>query len=362
MTSTTETSPAFDAALDRQVWRARLRAVWNSPWLLALLAASLGHILAVHALYITDALRNGDLIATGEAFIYAEEFLFQVPLFLGIAALFMRQVGARALMLITIVSFLANNIDLIDYHLHNLLDHLDLYPAYFRHGVPDGPVNVQLAILLCYAIVYPLVWLSVLIPSRRTVPRSFVLLIMTATLGTTTLFHELIVNNALVTTLDQERLLNREYLARIIDVPDEASFMTLCQRAGVDCLAADIRQLPELGPPAMGKRIQDTHWAAIADDDRPVSTHVEALITGALDADLRGNQFAYHRDGERYRLAVDMTSYNHLPARYKIYFGALMITAHFWWVYGGFALLAFHRSRFSWRFARKQQAETAGAG
>jgi len=348
----------FDLGAIRAQW---LR-LWRSPAMLFLLAASAGYVMGWHFLLLFQADWNGNVMELGARFIYFEEMLFHVPLFLGIAALFLRQVDGRVLLALTFLAFWFNNNNIISHDLHGLLDSWHLYPEAFRHGRVDGPINVQYAILTCYAVVYPLLWLTVLMPSRRTMSRIFVLLILTVILGTTTLFHQVVIDRALVTAVNEERSLRLQYLENIADVPDEASFMTLCRRWGGICETGSMASAPHdpAGvPDFLRGRIARAHEASQLRGKDSLSVS-EAQPVGALDADLRGRQFVFHRDGDRWRLAVDMSSYNHIPARYKIYFGALMIAAHLWWVYGGFGLLAFHRSRFAWRFARKTQAEAAG--
>ncbi|MEM6901916.1 MAG: hypothetical protein AAF556_01590 [Pseudomonadota bacterium] len=329
-----------------------LGAIWGSPWLLVLLAAAAGHAFAMHGLGIYTAMQAGSIYDLGEEVIFAEEFIFRVPLVLGILALFMRELGARALLLATLIAMVMNNINFFDGILHRFLDQNDLYPLVLRRGDPTNAVNSQIPISFTYLFVYLALVVSVLIKARRTISRIFLLLIMTATLGTTTLFHQLLVDGALVIAIDQERMINRQHLTAIVTVPDEATFQRLCSASATTCATGGVNGPPPAAHPALNQAIIQS-FERLKSGSIASNTHTEALRVGALDLDLRGMQFALHREGERYRLAVDMGSYNHLPARYKVYFGTLMIFAHMWWVYGGLALLSFHRSRFAWRFAKQ---------
>lgn len=328
-----------------------LRTVWDSVWLRALLWLLVGHVAALHGVQFYQAWQGDNLLGLADRAINVEEFIFDVPMFLGLLALMFRRIDWRVLLLATLLAHLDNRTLLIDHYLHNFLQDHDVYPAMFRHGNPNQPVNIQLAILSCYAVVYALLWLTVLLPARRTMGRVFVLLIMTVTLGTTLLFHQVVVDHALGTTLAQERLATRQYLTRIIDVPEDTGFMTLCRRSGAICLTGTGDQPPVVEAPRLVPRIAAAYRASRDVGGDPV-LRVEAVQVGGLASDLRGQQFAFYGNREHWRLAVDMTSYNHLPARYKLYFAALVAVAHLWWVYGGFALLAFHQSRFAWRFAR----------
>lgn len=332
------------------------RAVWDSPWLLVLLAVIAGHAFASHAVGIYTELQIGSIYDLGEQIIYAEEAIFRVPLVLGMLALFMRELGGRALLLATAIAYLLNSNDVFDGLLHNFLDQNDLYPLFLRRGNPEQAVNSQIPVSFAFLIVYLGLLITVLIRKRRTISRIFMLLIMSVTLGTTALFHQLLLDSALVTAIDQERMIYRHHLSAIAALPDEAAFQSLCQASATTCItrsmSSGLASSELTTDPAINQAVVRAFQALSADDIRS-ETHTEALIVGALDRDLRGKQFVLHREDDRYRLAVDMGSYNHLPARYKVYFGTLMIFAHMWWVYGGLALLTFHRSRFAWRFAKQ---------
>lgn len=330
-----------------------LGAVWNSPWLLMLLAAITGHAFAVHGVGLYGALHAGSIYDLGVEVIYAEEFIFRVPLVLGFLALFARDLGLRMLLLATAIAFGLNSLDFFDGILHRFLDQNDLYPLSLRRGDPSQAVNSQIPISFAYLIVYLGLVVSALIKARRSISRIFLLLIMTATLGTTTLFHQLLLDGALVTAIDQERMIHRQHLSAIATVPDEGTFERLCAVSATNCVVGDMTGPPPANAdPAINQAIVQA-FGRLQSGQSETATHAEAQIVGALDLDLRGKQFVLHREGERYRLAVDMGSYNHLPARYKVYFGTLMIFAHLWWVYGGIALLSFHRSKFAWRFAKQ---------
>jgi hypothetical protein len=83
---------------------------------------------------------------------------------------------------------------------------------------------------------------------------------------------------------------------------------------------------------------------------------VEPEPPAGLVSPLPGHQFVYYHTGDEVRVITDRADYSHLTWRYQIYLGALMSAAHFWWVFGGFLLLAFHQSKTAWRVAKGEAA------
>lgn len=314
----------------------------------AILAVVAAQALAHHALAIWGAWSAGDVLALGDAWIMAEQSAFHVPLVLAAVAAATGRVGGRALLAAIAAGHWANEFRLLDGHLHGFLESNRLYPAAFYHG--SGSVNVQYAILLLYAVALP--WLASAAIRRRTLDRLFVLLIVTTTLGTTMLFHKVVVESALQGSVEHVRAQKLAAMRATQGLGADV-FRSACRTLDVACL-----DLPEgAGMPLGG------HWSpALAEvvtklhrdtAGRPVR-HAQALRIGVLKPDLRGEQYAYERDAAGARVMVDDASYATLPARYKAYFSILLVSAHAWWAGGGVALLAWHRRRLSRRGPARQ--------
>jgi len=332
----------------------------------AFLAVLVAHAVSVHAARLWEALGGTDGAAAADAWIMTEQFVFLVPLFLAVAALLRRGVGLAELAVAVVAAHYANETYLFIEHVHGALDRWRVYPEAFRHGNPNGPINVQYGILTFYAAVLPLLALQCLLRRWRTLGRLFVLLVAVVALGTTYIFHRVVVEADLIRTVAEqraERLAGMEFAARL---SSDDEFRGACAVLRVDC-----HVLPEgamaakdaLGgaPEPLARAARQAHREAAA-RGAAGAVVARAFPVGVLSSDLRGNQFVYARRGDTVRVAVDDLSYNATVWRHKAYFTVLVVAAHAWWVFGGMALLGWHRRRLARRGAVVRTASVQRAG
>lgn len=320
----------------------------------AVLWCMAAYLMTSKLIVLVYAVAAQDLLRIGNAAIEIEEVLFHLPLFLGMSALIERHVGLRTLSLAVILAVFSHEIELFTGIIHDALAAIGFYALAYGETGLASEINIQYGIVTAYGLVFPAALAMAL--WRRSVARWFVVLIMTATLGTTTLFHLVIVDSALLTYLEEARADTRRAMAAAIDLPRPEDFEAQCAQAGVLCA-----QLPVTsGLPAdwkasvaepLARAAERLHWQVMGSGAERYSTTV-IRPAGALDRDVRGQQYLYRRQGGMYRVAIDVRSYNHLPARHKIYFATLTSAAHLWWVFGGMALLAFHRRRVAYQFLK----------
>ena len=290
---------------------------------------------------LVDTALHRDVVMAADAALRFEEWLFQVPLFLaGLAIIGMRRAGP-VWALAVILAFIANESRLFSEIIHGVLDHGGLYPHALRHG--NGPVNVQWATLIAYGLVWPVLAMQVIWSKTRHIGRVFTLVIITVTLGTTFLFHQVLINQALHLALEEARDRQFAAMAQAITRPTKDNFLAdcrlyqiWCDQAAVDAMAID--------PPA-----DFADWVGQVPQKSSSGLVSERRHASPLQRQLIGQQALYWHDDTAQRWAVDRAVYTPIVARYKIYFAILVSAAHLAWAFGGMALLALHRSPLRYR-------------
>ncbi|MEO0392212.1 MAG: hypothetical protein AAF213_03070 [Pseudomonadota bacterium] len=313
-------------------WRRFARGIWQHPAFRLLLGVSFGVMLGGYLLPVLELIAAGNRPALGPALMRLAAWLSLVPLAIGVASMISKRLDGLGLMLMALVAGLVAPLITVDTGDH------------------------QPWIWLGYALIYPLLWLNIIRPARRSLARSFTLLILTVTLMTSALFHLIVVDLAYRSVVAQERGATRQELITIIDLPQEL-FEQQCRLRVLGCWSGPPDQAPDMGNATLQDKLAAVHEAIEAYQLYGLRRVVEPENVTALSADLRGDQLAYFHTGEEYRVAWDNRHYGHLTWRYQIYLGALMASAHLWWVFGGFILLAFHQSKTAWRYAKREADE-----
>lgn len=320
------------------------------PWVIGGLVAVVLTIIAqhIHRIFIMAVDQPG--IQTDFA-INTEQAVFHVPMVLALAVILNPKPGWITFLGCVIVGHLLNETALIHHHLHTLLDRLDLYPLAFRHGRPDVAVNVQYAGLMVWMVLaVGLVW-RLVVRRTRTRHRLFLCLMMGVCLGTTLLFHKLVVEYALQGAVAEARAHRRAVVAEAMALPSRLAFVRMCASVDVTCTEGSW----EDGPWSKPGGVPSMHMHAMqasASVMRPGDMAQEVAMGSLVVPDLRGNQFVLMRRGDRYRLGIDNSSYNPIVYRHKHVFAALMVAAHTWWLGGGMLLLSWHDRRWRGRRAR----------
>jgi hypothetical protein len=297
------------------------------------------HALSEQFVRLWNAYASKDASLLADGWIMTEQFLFHVPLFMAIIALFRRKLGLIELMVVTVVGHWLNEFNFFPQIVHGILFDNDLYPKAFK--APNGAVNVQYAILLVYFAIVPAIYGFALRKRTRTISRVFAALIITATLGTTLLFHKLVVEADLITTVDRARNERLAVMETAVTLPSEKDFQAFCTLLKTDCATLASDQPFTLGSPEMADAARSIHTNAMNTGKDKVVVPFKGRV-GVLTKDLRGSMLVYARAGSSYRVILDNTSYNHFVWDHKVQFAILMSVAHLVWAYGGYLLLAFH--------------------
>jgi len=278
-----------------------------------------------------DVLLHRDIVLTADALLRCEEWLFHVPLYLCVLAIFGAKINGRDWALAVFMAFVASETKLFSLHLHNFLTDFDLYPGFARH--PGVSANVQWPILLSYALCWPILLVQVIIRKTRHIGRIFMLVITTATLGTTLLFHQLVIGVALKETLNDAREHQMQIMHRLArgGGNEFGQFEITCHHFQLWCAQGTIHHAPPSDFAAWARR-----------PDLPL-LDIQRRSFNPLSRTLDGQQ-AIYTSIPAPRWIIDRMSYTPIIARHKIIFAVLVSVAHLVWSWGGIGLLALHRS------------------
>ncbi|MEO0392213.1 MAG: hypothetical protein AAF213_03075 [Pseudomonadota bacterium] len=341
------------------------RRFWASKWALSILII-LTILEATNNLFgLVFSMAERSSVDVSQELVSIEELLFTMPLILGAILLFTRRLGLKFVMLAFLLSSYDNHFGFIDDHWHNFLDDNQLYPLALRRGDPDADVNIQYAVLSFYVVIYAGLALMMCRAKWRSFERIFVLLIMSVMLGTTVLFHQVFIHNALVSEFEQARAAKRAHYASLVHLPDQ-QFLSFCKQRGMNCQVGVLTEPIAIADTSLQPALAEAAKHLKNNPQMATQTYDQALRVSTLQGVLTGHQIVMHRYGAlpdaRYRLIVDHSEYTHIPNRHKVHFTGLMIVAHSWWIGGGLLLIAFHRRRFAKRFGARVQPAAGGVG
>ncbi|SOC27206.1 hypothetical protein [Thalassospira xiamenensis] len=313
---------------------------------LAVCMAVISHVLAVGTAISEDAQMD---IANG--WIMAEQFAFHVPQFLGVVVLVSGRLTLNRFLMCVILAYVFNELGVFSERLHGFLEVNHFYPDAFYHG--NQSVNVQYAILIFYAALAPLLCIRISLKKIRTIDTVFVTLIFFTMIGTTFIFHKIIVENALKTAIEDTRYNRMQSMQLISNLPTGDAFSRLfqdsCNKIDVSCFVLNPGE-----PLPAGKRYSEMLLEMARSVQRDTGNKQvffsQSLYVGGLEEEMYGEQYVFRRlPDETVRFIVDTQDYGMIPAEYKPYFAILMLCAHIWWVGGGTALLFWHKRRFKGR-------------
>lgn len=192
------------------------------------------------------------LVSFRNSWIDANQIVFHLPLVVGIWVMFRRRLTIFAFAFMIIMAAIIADLGLIDEQLHELLLHLELYPAFVVH---QDFVNPQYAKLLLYVIVAFLLMTRTILMKKRNPEMVFVLIsVIVAPLVTLTIHNEIVGQG-----LDRFRELALGEMQSIVgyavESPSETS--ALCAHFKLRCLlgANKDRLLKEVGDAGFRKRI-----------------------------------------------------------------------------------------------------------
>lgn len=287
-----------------------------------------------------DTMLHRDVIITANALIRMEEWLFLIPLLLGLFAITGARITGSQWGAAVFVALILSESHFFTGTLHDWLMQAGLYPPFAKHG---DQVNVQWTALMCYAVLWPILLIQICRSRTRHLGRVFTLIIMTATLGTTFLFHKLVIGVGLRNNLTELRQQQFHAIYQALAAPDQHEFYRLCRKAELWCQQA-AKDMSISDSPA-----DFADWIKQENDYLAIRTDVEQRSFSPLSSTLNGNQAVFERSEDYSRVAIDRMGYTPVVARFKIIFALLVGAAHLVWSWGGVGLLALHRSNVRFR-------------
>lgn len=330
----------------------------NNPIKIYLLSQYVGFALALaFVAYLAlpavfDFVNEGFSAETANQFIMLEQSLFLSVPFLILISAFQKSFGYFTYLISLLLGYLSNEFEIFTDHVHSFLLSNSIYPDSWV--AQDGTANVQYAVLSFYIFSICAFVIVRMIKRSMSIAHYFVILGTIVALGTTVLFHILIVQSSLSQNMQESRNENMSIIEVIMDVEPDA-FADTCTENGFNCSVYDERSdlqdvLNEQVPLYAENALRTLELDSLRVN--PIGRYTFSGEIGLLDTDVRGKQFGIGIDKNgMYRFVYDDKSYNHIVWRHKIYFATLVVVAHLWWFFGLTTLLQFHYSRFRKRSA-----------
>jgi len=310
-------------------------------WLaLAIIALCYG----AHARRLADLHQGGDVTVLADAWLMFVLFVFNIPLFAAAVTLARREIGWTTVALCALASFLATEASLVHVVIHDFLDDHRVYPDILRHDSPANRINSQYAALSGYLVVLTSLAGLLAVRRMRSLSRLFLLAISLGHLGVIGVSHVTLTQWSMLDTLEAARAERMRAMRTIAALPSDADFQEACRGFGVACWVVPADAPFRSGSPLLGDAVRDLR-AGLSERTPTAGRSLELLPLGPLNLHVTAKQAAVAvRDG-RHRVVEDTVSLTEAAAWYKIYYAVTNVAAHAVWMFGGFALLCWHRRR-----------------
>lgn len=301
-----------------------------------IILASLAILFHAYDIYFSETPKE-----IADNWIMMEQFFFHIPMVLAFTLIFRKKITYLNIALSIIIAFLLNQFDIIFGLLHNFLVDYNIYPDFFYHGTTN--VNVQYTLILLYLVSFSILFISLL--KKRSFDRIFIFIILMTLLGTTTLFHYVIVDNALKNVLLDARQHKIEKMRLLIPQIKENS--EICKEYQTVCLfLKEDETLSEYDPDLISSDLLEAIKRIKQETVSKPTYFEQKLKISALNENLKGDQYIFFRNKEsEIFILIDIQKYQKYAQEYKKYFAILMISAHTWWLGGGLFLLFWHKNR-----------------
>lgn len=273
------------------------------------------------------------------------QFLFAIPFFLVVFAIFSRHIKLVHILwaialagLVESHAFFENDLHGF-FVIHGLYPHMLYPPAEQGQGVPN-PQFAKLFVFFAASITLAL--LLIFIKKFRSLDRIIILLISFISLLTAFMFHVFLVHGALLDMRDR-RLAEIEYISQNIE--DNEIFLETCEARNLFCMAQPPDQPISHPSATIEAAIREVNNYAIENNinDMTYSWHSAFSLS---DPNLRSYIITYRLKDNEMRAVIDQFSYARDVDLHQALFSIGLIFSHIIWLNLGLWLIFLHRYKF----------------